>query len=183
MKIKYDPTANVNALVAASSKRIDDLREEDRKFSETMRLYEQNRINEQMESERRHMFDQLTMRDKHTEQLSVAEAKRIDAIRAVDVNAVSIANERAGAQAAVLANQVSASAETLRALVAATATTVAQQLSQMSAQFTDRISALEKSQYEAKGTGTGMRDMWGWVFGGLMALTTIGISLFSIIHK
>ena len=112
-----------------------------------------------------------------------AEAKRIDAIRAVDVNAVSVANERATAQAAVLANQVALSAETLRALVASTASTQATQLNQLTAQLIDRISLLEKSQYENKGTGTGMRDMYGWIFGGAMGLISFATFLYLIFRK
>ena len=126
--------------------------------------------------------EQAKLRADFNAALGVAEAKRIDAIRAVDVNAVSVANERATAQAAVLANQVAASAETLRALVAATAATQAQQLGQLTAQLTDRLTALEKAQYENKGTGTGMRDMYGWIFGGLMALATLGSIVFAVLH-
>ena len=126
--------------------------------------------------------EQAELRAGFQVQLNVAEAKRIDAIRAVDVNAVSVANERATAQAAVLANQVAASAETLRSLVAATAATQAQQLGQLTAQLTDRLTALEKAQYENKGSGTGMRDMYGWIFGGIMALMSIAGVVFAVMH-
>ena len=105
--------------------------------------------------------------------LNVAEAKRIDAIRAVDVNAVSVANDKATAQAVVLASQVAASAETLRALVAATAATQAQQLATLTTQLTDRLSSLEKSQYENKGSGSGKSEMYGWIIGGLMVILLI----------
>jgi 3-oxoacyl-ACP reductase-like protein len=124
-----DPTENVKNILFEAVKRIDDLREA-----------ETRRINERLNTE-------VT----HARELSVAEAKRIDAIRIVDVNAVAVANERAIAQASVLASQVASSAETLRALVAATAATVAQQLSQLSAQLSDRLSSLERAQYESKG--------------------------------
>jgi len=130
----------------------------------------------------RRIDEQANLRADFQVQLNVAEAKRIDAIRAVDVNAVSVANERATAQAAVLANQVAASAETLRALVAATAATQAQQLGQLTAQLTDRLTALEKAQYENKGSSGGMRDMYGWIFGGIMALATIASIIYAIAH-
>jgi hypothetical protein len=139
-----DPTLNVIQLVAAETKRQDDLRT----------------------AESKHRDDLMNQREKHDlrlaeaqDKLLVAEAKRIDAIRAVDVGAVAIASERASQQAAVLANQVSASAETLRALVASTAATVAQQLSQVSGQLVERISLLEKSQYEIRG-GAGTPPPW-----------------------
>lgn len=126
-----DPTINVQNLLIAAVQRQDDLREADAR-----------RINEV-----------AILRAEYTEKLTIAEAKRIDAIRAVDVNAVAVAAERATAQANVLANQVAASAETLRGLVAATAATIAKQLSDLTTQLTDRISALEKSQYTISGAG------------------------------
>lgn len=120
-----DPTKNVLQLVEAAVKRLDDLAS-----AEKMRV---------------------DMQFTYMEKLQTAEAKRIDAIRAVDVNAVAVASERAAAQAQVLANQVSQSAETLRSLVAQTASTIAQQLAQLTSQLTDRLALLEKSQYENKG--------------------------------
>ena len=126
-----DPTINVLQLVEAAVQRLDDLHK----------------------AEAKRIDEILVTHFGYIEKLNLAEAKRIDAIRAVDVGAVAIASERAAQQAAVLANQVSASAETLRALVASTAATVAQQLQQVSGQLIDRISLLEKSQYETKGTG------------------------------
>jgi hypothetical protein len=158
---KLDPTANVTTLVIAAVGRLDDLRRA-----------ESSRVNEIM-----------ILRDQHATELRLAESKRIDAIREVDVNAVSVANDRAIAQAAILANQVATSAETLRALVATTAGAQAIQLSALTAQLTDRIALLEKSQYERKGTGTGMRDMYGWIFGIIMALVNVGGILYSVLHK
>lgn len=124
-----DPTANVLALVDAAVRRLNDLHEA-----------EMRRVNEVM-----------TLRADHSAQLAAAEAKRIDAIRAVDVAAVAVASERAAAQATVLANQVSTSAETLRSLVAATATTVAQQLAAALTPITERLASLEKNQYTDQG--------------------------------
>ena len=164
-----DPSKNVSSLVAALSDRMEHM------ISEQIL-----RLDEKIEAERRRVNEQLTLRADYLVQLSIAEAKRIDAIRAVDVNAVAVANERATAQAAVLATQVSASAETLRALVAATAATVAQQLAQVSAGIADRLSALEKTQYEGVGAKGGTRDIWGWIIGGLVAL--VALASFLIPH-
>jgi hypothetical protein len=88
---------------------------------------------------------------KYTEEISVAETKRLDAIRVVDANAVSVANERAVDQASVLAAQVASSAETLRSLVASTASAVADSLNQVSTELTKRIAELERKQFEAQG--------------------------------
>jgi len=124
-----DPTANVLALVDAAVKRINDLQQ----------------------SEIRRIDEILDLRAQFAERLQIAESKRIDSIRAVDVAAVAVASERAAAQATVLANQVVVSADALRALVASTAASVALQLQQMQTQLTDRLSLLEKAQYEGKG--------------------------------
>lgn len=163
--------AGNNKILTAALSRIDD-----------MRTAESRRIDGVIEAEQRRVNEQMVLHAKHDIELSVAEAKRIDAIRVVDVNAVSVANERATQQAAVLANQVQQSAENLRALVAATAATVAQQLTQVSTQFTERLSSLEKAQYEKQGSGTGMRDMWGWVFAAIMGLATVGSIAYGVLH-
>ena len=143
---------------------------------------EKIRVDGNLNSALQRIDEQMNIRAENNIQLGIAEAKRIDAIRAVDVNAVSVANERATAQAAVLANQVAASAETLRSLVAATAATQAQQLTQLTAQLTDRLTSLEKSQYESKGSGTGMRDMYGWIFGAVIGLISIAGVIFAIMR-
>lgn len=135
-----DPTINVQNLLRAAIIRVDDLREA-----------ETRRVNEILAAESRRINEQLALRTEYEGLLREAEAKRIDAIRVVDVTAVAVANERATAQAAVLANQVAVSADTLRALVSSTAASVAQQLAQVTAQLTDRLASLEKSSYEGQG--------------------------------
>lgn len=94
---------------------------------------------------------QLTIRFEYIERIIESEAKRLDAIRAVDASAVVLASKKAEAQATVLANQVIASTEALRSLVATTNIAVSQQISQISIQLTERIALLEKSQYENEG--------------------------------
>ena len=93
----------------------------------------------------------MALRADYDEKLRQAEAKRIDAIRAVDVNAVAVASQRASDQAQVLANQVSQSAEALRTLVATTAATVAQSQQQLANTLSARLTTLEQAQYEGKG--------------------------------
>jgi hypothetical protein len=135
-----DPTANVLQLVEAAQLRQDDLRNADSRRLEDLRIAETRRVDEVAE-----------LRANHIKELTAAEAKRIDAIRAVDVAAVATASERAAQQASVLANQVSTSAETLRILVASTATAQAQSQAQFSTQINERIALLEKSQYKGEG--------------------------------
>src|ERR1035437_1697749 len=107
-----------------------------------------------------------------------AESKRLDALRAVDTEAVRVANDRAIAAASSLASQVATTAETLRSLVASTATSVAQQLSQISAQFNERLTTLEQKSYEQRGGSTGMKDLWGWAVSGVLCL--VGLLTFLI---
>lgn len=116
---------------------------------------------------------ELKLRSEHAIQLSIAEAKRIDAIRSVDITAVAIANDRAVASAVVLAAQVASSAETLRTLVAQTAQTVAGQLATMSSAINDRISALEKTQYTTSGKDTGGKDVWGYIVAAVAVIIAI----------
>jgi hypothetical protein len=172
MSKKPDPTQNVRELVMLVKEAAD-----------TLKGAEFRRVDELIQAERLRVNEQLQLRNDYNFKLAEAEAKRIDAIRAVDVGAVAVASDRANAQAIVLANQVAASAETLRSLVAVTATTQAQQLATLTTQLTDRLSSLEKSQYEKQGSGTGMRDMSGWIVSAIMGLVTIGSVLFSIFHK
>lgn len=170
--VKEDPTKNVLHLLEKSIKRIDDLRDMDNKNITYLIGLERDRVNEVM-----------NIRSDYESKLIAAEAKRIDAIRAVDVNAVMIASQKAEAVAAVLANQVNTSAETLRSLVATTASVNAQQLANLTTNLTDRISSLEKSQYEISGKGGGMKDMGAWIFAGFMALVTIANIIYGFINK
>jgi hypothetical protein len=135
------------------------------------------RLDEKIESEIKRLHEMMNLRADHAAQLSIAEAKRIDAIRAVDVQAVAVASDRAAAQALVLASQVSSSAETLRTLVAATAQTVAQQLTAVSSGINDRITALEKSMYENSGKSTGGKDVWAYIVAGAAVLVALATFL------
>src|ERR1035438_4588914 len=122
----------------------------------------------QIEAIPRRIDAELKLRSEHAGQLRIAEAKRIDAIRSVDITAVAIVHARAVASAVVLAAQVASSAETLRTLVAQTAQTVAGQLATMSSAINDRISALEKTQYTTSGKDTGSASVWGYIVAGVM---------------
>lgn len=194
-----DPTQNVLDLVDAAVTRLDDLR-----------VAENRRIDEVLAAGMRRTDDMAELRAHYEGLLSAAEAKRIDAIRAVDVNAVAVASERASAAASVLASQVVASADALRALVASTAATMAQQQAQLTTQFNERIAQLEKASYEGKGrsayadpmfselitevkklgatqsqtTGKseGVSVAWVALLGGVSLISTL-VALFSILAK
>ena len=87
-----------------------------------------------------HTRDIMALRSEYEEKLRIAESNRIDAIRAVDVGA-----------AAILANQVSASAEALRAQVEATRVTTAQSLAAALEPIQKDIADLRRVQYEQQG--------------------------------
>ena len=144
-----DPTKNVQDILNAAVKRLDDLRKESVLARNIGLKYLRELIDLRAEYTQKLMDQQA----EYTEKLRLAESRRIDAIRSVDVNAVSVASERAAAAATVLANQVQASAETLRALVATTAATQAQAATATATQLSERIASLEKGAYEGIGKG------------------------------
>lgn len=117
-------------------------------------------VNQLVNSEVRHLHEVIALNKEilnlhivYSEKLSLAESKRIDAIRAVDVGAVALDKERNVQQASVLSTQVSQSAETLRNLVGVTAAATATQFQQVINPIIERISLLEKAQYEGIGKG------------------------------
>lgn len=135
-ELAFDPSQNVQDLNEASGRRQDDLREA------TNRLYDARIA---------HIEDMMILRADYQARLEVAESKRIDAIRAVDVNAVAVERQRSSDQASVLATQVQQSAEALRSLVATTQASVAQAQQQIANTLSARITTLEQAQYEGKG--------------------------------
>lgn len=92
-----DPTANVLGLVAAAVTRLDDLRE----------------------AEARAVRELIQVRGEYEERLRIAESKRIDAIRAVDVAAVTAAATAAEVRATALAVQVETTAKAASAALTA----------------------------------------------------------------
>jgi len=140
-----DPTKNVLDLVNASITRINDLNTiRDRRIDDLEKA-EQNRVDAALAAEVHRIDEVAQLREKYQLLLANAESHRLDAIRAVDVAAVQVANEKANAQAAVLAAQVQTTADTMRALVSSASDTAAKQVQQVTSQFSERIAALEKA--------------------------------------
>jgi hypothetical protein len=171
-----DPTENVKALneaglkavaeaLAAALKRQDDLRTaQDLLFKSKME--DEAKITDlqhQLSDAEIRRIDQIEkFRVIVDKELREAEAKRIDAIRTVDVQAVQVASSRADTTATALAsqvtqsaevlrNQVTASADALRTLVATTAATAAQNEKQQFDALSTRIAALENGASEGQG--------------------------------
>jgi cobalamin biosynthesis Mg chelatase CobN len=127
-----DPTKNVLDLVEAAIKRQDDLRE----------------------AESRHVREVASLRAEYQAELRQAETDRINAIRAVDVQAVQQAATVAETRATALANQVAASAEAMRSQVAAAAGAAATSLAAALEPVQKDIADLRRAQYEAQGQKT-----------------------------
>ena len=85
-----DPTSNVLSLVSASMKRTDDLHQAEVRRTDDLNALTALRLSDQISAERIRVNEQLALRAEYSEKLAVAEAKRIDAIRSVDVNAVAL---------------------------------------------------------------------------------------------
>jgi len=145
-----DPTSNVFAIVAAESLRQDGLRIAEFKRLDDLRLLS-------LEHDR----EIQSLREKYSDQLREAEAKRIDAVNATTFASLTLSNERAATQAIMLAKQVTDSATALQ--TAANATREA---------FERRISDVEQKQYQRGGQTAGASAVIGYVIGasGLLAL-------------
>jgi hypothetical protein len=205
-EIHVDPTANVLSLVEAAVKRLDDIANIREKYDDKvedirakLRVAEIIRIEETTKISLDYM-----------EKLSVAEAKRIDSIRLVDVSNVAIANERSVQQASVLASELSESREILRTLITNSSNVAATQLETAVKAMTARILALEQSAYTGAGkqlltepmlnelavetrnlkesrdevSGVAKKNivMVSWIGMGVMALLGLASLIFTIVH-
>ena len=165
-----DPTRNVIALIKMVDQRQNDLRELTMRRNDDLRAAETRRTDDLRRVESKRLHEMAAVRTKFNDKLVKAEANRINAIRAVDVNAVAVASQRASDQATVLATQVVQSAEALRVLVASTAATVATSQQQLATALSSRITTLEQAGYQAQGKSTYSDPMLTEVAEGLRSL-------------
>jgi hypothetical protein len=181
-----DPTENVMALVAGQVKRTDDLMAANEKLAEAR----VRRQDDMRALEAQHIKELATLRAQFEEALREKETQRIDAIRAVDVQAVQRAAEVSAVQATTLATQVQASAETLRTQVATTATAQTTALAAALEPIQKDISELRKTQYEQQGqkaaqvetraTKAEDRDSSQWTVGIIIGVMISAVSV--ILH-
>jgi hypothetical protein len=142
-----DPTRNVRDLVTAENRRQDDLRE-----MEAAHVREVGEIRADCQRDELDGVQHIEqLRADHAKEIRLAETARIDAIRAVDVQAVQQAATVQATQAGALAATVATSAEAMRAQVAAAATAAATSLSAALEPIQKDIQDLRKAQYEAQG--------------------------------
>src|ERR1035441_2592044 len=145
-----DPTKNVRDLVAAENRRQDDLREmEARHVCEVVEIKADCQKDEIKGVQ--HIEE---LRAQHAKELRVAETARIDAIRAVDVQAVQQAAAVQDTRASALAAQVALAAEAMRSQVTTTAEAAATALATALAPITASIEQLRQAMYEAQGQKT-----------------------------
>jgi hypothetical protein len=142
-RIVDDPTLNVIANLETAVKRLDDLREADNKFQD---------------SSIDHVKELATLRAEYEDKLRLAESRRIDAIRAVDVAAVASSARDAAVVAATLATQVTTSADTLRNQVELTKTAAAGALTTALEPIQKDIADLRRVQYEQAGQKAGTSE-------------------------
>ena len=204
-----DPTANVLDLVRAAITRQDDLRESESRhirelasvraeYDQQLRAADQDRDREL----RRADHDRMAMRAAYEDKLRVQESARIDAIRAVDVGAVTRAAEVSATQAATLATQQQASADALRGQVEQARIATADALAQALAPITKSIEDLRAAQYQQQGeksskveTSSSDRDILAvesariqaaqarlQLYGIIIAAIVLALSLYAALH-
>jgi hypothetical protein len=153
----FDPSKNVLDLVEAAIRRQDDLRDANARLAEIRlavieaRLVDAEKYNK-LQADK--IEGELALRSYYERLLADAEAKRIDAVRLVDTNAVAVERQRTAEQATILSTQVARTADDGRTLVASTATSTAAALAQITNSQNARISALEQGSYQQQGKQT-----------------------------
>lgn len=173
-----DPTQNVQRLVDAAIAHMSLAMQAEHARQNEITA----RLDGRISDERQRCDDLRRAGEKRGDDLRQADNEQRLAVRGVDVESVKVASQKADATATVLASQVDKSAETLRQLVAATAAASSTQIAQQLAQVTERIGTLERVQSESRGTGKGMQDMGGWIFGGVMTVLGVAAAIYAALH-
>ena len=182
-----DPSKNVLDLVHAAIKRTDDITSLQASTEREYVLLHMQRQDDLRVMAESHLKTLLDVRSEYERLLMEKEAKRLNDIRAVDVNAVAEASRVATAQATTLATQVATSAETLRTQVATVATATATALTNALEPLQKSIEDLRKTQYSALGERVAKdynRDGSQWLIGvgiGIMVLI-INVGLAVVLH-
>src|ERR1035437_8272367 len=133
-----DPSVNVLALVAADTRRQDDLRE----------------------AESAHVREIVNLRASYDNELRASETARINAIRAVDVGDVAAAAQVQATQATTLAAQVASSAEAMRTQVETTRLQLQAQYSAALEPIIKDVTDLRRVRSEERRVGKECRSRW-----------------------
>jgi hypothetical protein len=194
-----DPSPNVLDLVNATTRRQDDLRTADAQHVRELGAVRAD-YDKQLRAQDR---ADAALRASYEEKLREKETARIDAIRAVDVGAVTRAAEVSATQAATLATQQQASADALRGQVEQARIATADALAQALAPITKSIEDLRAAQYQQQGeksskveTSTADRDILAieqariqaaqarlQLFGVIIAAIVLALGVYAAFHK
>jgi hypothetical protein len=178
-----DPTQNVSDLLDAAESHFE------HKLNAEIRR--QDDLREAMLDSRKvevdHLHEIMSIRTNYEEKLREAEAKRIDAIRAVDVAAVQQTATVSAVAATTLAAQVATSAETLRTQVQAAATAATVALAAALEPIQKDIGELRRYQYEQAGQRVQVLETKGdtqassnnrqWLIGALVSIGALLVLL------
>lgn len=173
-----DPTANVIRDINAAVRRLDDLANKESKFN--IRLHKQEVYSARQEN--RHLREIVHIKSEYQTKIAKAESRRINAIRAVDVQAVASARLEAEGRATALASQVALSAEAMRVQVAASAAAAATALLGEIGPLKKDIADLRQVQYEtAGGKAQGTESQGGYrAWMGIAIAAFIGLSTLAL---
>lgn len=161
-----DPTANVMALVEAMEQRL------------TGEIHQRDkRQNDLRHAEHRRVLDLAKLRAKYEWRIQQSESRRIDAIRDVDQDRLTIQGATNAQAALALAAQVAQTAEAQRSQVANLAVTVATSLSTTIDPIRKDIADLRQVQYENVGGKAAVveqkSDNMTWIMAGIAFLTLL----------
>jgi len=131
-----DPTENVKALTKAEAQRQDDLRKAHEKYTNMRFLYIE-KIAE--------------LRATHEKEMANKESARLDSIRQVDVLNASASAAQAQTAIQTLASSTTIDAENIKTTVAATAKSKDDQLAAHFQRIEERLTSVERAQYEGVG--------------------------------
>lgn len=134
-----DPTENVVEYVRSAVRRLDDL----------------------AAAQSLGMRREMDLRAQHQRELAAAEKERLDAIRSIDAQAISLASQQVASVAQGLETKINNLAESQR-----------QQLASMATLLQDRLSSVERNQYTGQGIKAQQvegREQNNWLVGVLVA--------------
>jgi hypothetical protein len=170
--VVIDPTKNVLDKVQDAVKRLDDLmsnlatRQDDLRVAGA-KLQQANvdhtrevgelkssHLRELMLAEFRRIDEGNKLREEKASELRTAEAKRLDAIRTVDVSSVDTATKNAAGTALTLQNQVNQSADALRTAGQRQTEELRSLITSTVGEVSKRVTTLEQAQSEGRGKQT-----------------------------
>jgi FKBP-type peptidyl-prolyl cis-trans isomerase len=122
---------------------------------------------------------------KRLDEQVTAQKAAVDAALVASNQAISaaLATQEKAVTAAFLASEKALTAALSASEKAISKSEAAQsEVNKIIAGLQSDVISLRESRSQSSGSGTGMRDMWGWVFGAIMAIITVAVAYMAI-HK